>query len=360
MTIPIQSSYGAMKYPLSFFFNGNINSKQQGASAANYRAKTDSLHISGMGKLHIRGEETGGKTLDPWARVTGGNADIHLQLADKHISRAGNLLEQMKTLAESAQNEALSDLERIDMQIEMGRLQHQLDEETLRMENTLMREAARRYGLPGAVIQVESYEDSKAYKMLERARERIVSGEEWDVSEVNTPIVRVLADGERVVLRVEAEITDDATVPTVSDILKTKGRNIMDSSSAEASAAELGGELAGLAKQREKLISFIDKNGEHTQLMDSRWISLAGSLVRNTWGFLETLHREMYAFNSGPDKDENGNYMVYKDTLIELELLDDESKSLRSKTVEGEEISEATKIHVQLNSRPVVSNVEYA
>jgi hypothetical protein len=167
------------------------------------------------------------------------------------------------------------------------------------------------------IIQVEPYEDSKAYKMLERARERILNGEEWDVSEVNTPIVRVLAGGGRAILRVEIEITDDETIPTVSDILKTKGRNIMDSSSAKISMAELDNELTKLARQREKLISFIDKNGERTQLMNSQWISQTGSLVRNTWVFLETLHREMYVFNSGEYKYENGNYMEYKDPLVQ-------------------------------------------
>ncbi|MDR1481344.1 MAG: hypothetical protein LBI74_01825, partial [Synergistaceae bacterium] len=99
-----------------------------------YQMKRDTLFLSDIGKqmrLHISEQDTPDKIADAsWSNVTNSRFNKHLQLYDKHISKAGELLEQMKEIAEAAQDASLDDLDRINLQIEMGQLQHELDTET--------------------------------------------------------------------------------------------------------------------------------------------------------------------------------------------------------------------------------------
>jgi hypothetical protein len=304
------------------------------ALASGYQAKTDSIQISAAGRqmyLHIDQKEDGGdKTKVSWKPVTNATADKTLSMTDTYISKAGKLLERMKSLAAAAQDKSLSDIDRISLQIEIGRLQHELDTETDRMELSRAGGFALEY-MGGATQSIESvlkqwhgnFEGSDAYKMLQRASERIASGEEWDVAEIATDIVKI-EDGEISYVRTEWEITDDKTVPTVSDILKARGRFIMDPDSAVLSAEELDKNLASLAKKREGLISFINKNGMNQQGSDDRenFVRASNALASNLQMFLGTLYRDMVKTTYGPPKYEDGNYVeVVTDSLpIKTEL----------------------------------------
>jgi flagellin-like hook-associated protein FlgL len=334
------SGYSATLMPAPFY-----GIKNKGTLVANYRTKVDSLKVdslflSDIGKrFHFRGAEI----TDKWSQITSSGSNWGLRAMDSHISKTGKLLENMKSLAESAQDETLTDLDRIDIQIEIGQLQHSLKNETEVLRRKLI-------GLPNTMA--DPFESTSEYKMLERARQRIVNGEKWDVAEVLTPIAAWDDELGWHVKQYELEIADDEGFATVSDYLKANGRSVMDSDSAKMSAVELEKELYGLAEQREKLIAFIDKNGGNPKESATRQIGpLSSKLVR----FLQSLSKEMHTTSTGNLKDEQGNYKEAV-TLMDTERVQDESESL-SELLEYK-TSEALKIQVRLNTRQLVGHFE--
>lgn len=284
-----------------------------------YQANADSVQISSAARqmnLHIDTEEDGDRPAMSWEPITNFTADKTVSLADEHISKTGKLLERMKALAEAAQDESLSDIDRVDLQIEMGRLQHELNTKADRM--ALGREGGfsseKENGAPESVENVikerhGSFEDSDAYKMLQRARERIANGEEWDVSEIASDIVKI-EDGEVIYVRTDWEISDDEAVQTVGDILKAKGMSVMDPESAALTAKKLDRDLASLAKKREELVAFAEKNGMNQLESDNveSFLKEAGALAFKLQRFLGTLSKDMNQTTYGATKDEDGNF----------------------------------------------------
>jgi hypothetical protein len=281
-----------------------------------------SLSVSGKQfKLHIKGEgkDTADKAGRSWERIVKEGGDKVLKLMDKHISIAGNILERMKKLTEAAQDETLSDIDRIYLQIEVGRLQHDLD-----YNNDLMEKIYLDQFKPGSEAIVSAwhgvYEDSYVYKMLERTRERIANGEEWDVAEVATGIFEIGNDmprsefalpsiPDKVLVGSEWQISDDETVPTVGEILKAKGRSVMDADAAVFSTDELEKSLTTLAEKRQQLISFVDRNGESPKGLEAAdyFQKTVSFLFQGVDSFMQSLFRVTIQNTLGPDKDEQGN-----------------------------------------------------
>jgi hypothetical protein len=277
--------------------------------------KADTLLISYRGKqmlnLLIDGKSAAEKPAVSWnAQITDSRADPTLKLLDKHIAKAGDILERMREFAKSAQDETLSDDDRLAIQMNIGMLQYELDCETEMMYSKY------HSGVAKVVLHEGRYEDTDAYKMLERAAERLANGEKWDVAEVLTPYVRTswFVDLEAEEIRntfldeFKWEVSDDPDAPTVGDVLKAKGRSVMDSEAAGVTVAELENDLSKLQRQRDKLVAFAENYGANPQGADtgdngaSKAIEL---LFAGTFDFLNTLSRDPVLYNIGPIKNQN-------------------------------------------------------
>jgi hypothetical protein len=312
--------------------------------------KADTLHLSYQGKqmfhLHISGKESDENPAVSWgAQITDSRTDPTLKLLDKHIAKAGNILERMKEVAKSAQDASLSDDDRLSLQMEMGSLQHELDCETEKMYNKFYS------GKETVALHQSNFADTDAYKMLERAAERLANGEEWNVAEVLTPVVK----GD-VIDRYEWEVTNDVNAPTVDDILKAKGRSVMDSEAARLSEAELENDLSKLLKQRDKLYSFVNRNGTEPQEMiagglpaDTPGGRMLSSLFDGTMRVLNSFSRDPVLYNIGVAKDENGNYVEFGAETDPLETKYAAGYSFAQKSVVDNALM-ATVVHSKLNS----------
>jgi hypothetical protein len=136
--------------------------------------KSDAFQLSYEAKafrFHFNDKGVADKPAVSWnEQLKNSKVDPKLKLLDQHIAKAGDILEQMRELAKSAQDEKLSDDTRLGLQIEIGRLQYELDCETDKMFSKYFSGEAR------VVLHEQKYEDTDAYKMLERAVERMAKG----------------------------------------------------------------------------------------------------------------------------------------------------------------------------------------
>jgi hypothetical protein len=275
------------------------------------------------------------------------------------MSKAGKLLERMKEIAKIAR-ETLLDEDRVELQVEMGRLQHELDRDTEVLKAKLAGDDEY-----AKVLMRSSFENTETYKMLQRARERVQNGENWNVAEIATPILKQDAESMGLMgyslLGYEWDVTDDPLVPTLGEMLNAKGRSVMDSASAVVSYEELGKEIEGLIKQRVKLVGYIEQNGGLTPKEEEANFDALHTLVSGVARFLSSLARDMVEIVTGPPKDEDGNYIVTDDPLpvvyLSQEGLErDESRGEVSEFDQktGTNEIEALKLQVQLSARPLV------
>jgi hypothetical protein len=332
---PTLSSFNRIfNSPVGTLMDGLQSGMSRKALISEYQAKADSILISRSGRqmyLHINGQKNAdNKSVSQWERITNGLTDKTIALIDTHISKAGKILERMKTLAETAKDESIADIDRVELQMEIGSLQHELDIQTELLKWRLGSDSS---GNPeSAVRQLRgNFEDTDAYGMLQRTRERIANGEEWDVAEIATDIFKIDGAWPEYV-RTDWEITDDETAPTVGDILKAKGRSVMDAKSAALSAAELEKDLTNLGERREELFSFVEKNGVNKQegSDDDSFAQRADSLAHKLVMFLGPLYREMAQTLYGPPKDEQGNYIKETMETTGLTITDNAERGVQS------------------------------
>ncbi|MDR1581128.1 MAG: hypothetical protein LBS35_12285 [Synergistaceae bacterium] len=265
--------------------------------------KSDTFQLSYQAKmmnLHISDSDKGvtDETAMSWGKqIKDSRADPKLKLLDEHITKAGKILEKMKEIAESALDETLSDSDRLALQMNMGRLQHELDCETEKLYSKY------RFGKAKVTLHEQNYEDTDAYKMLERAAERLANGEEWDVAEEWTPYGNVPENWYELGINIDNvfitgygwEISDDPDAPTVGDFLKAKGRSVMNSEAAGVSMAELEKDIEKLVKQKDSLASFAKRNGVTQQTSDtddSSFTKAMDSVYSGLFRFLNTLSRD--------------------------------------------------------------------
>lgn len=255
-----------------------------------------------------------------WQSVVGGTTNKELKWMDKHISQSGRKLDQMNALAKAAQNENLSDYDRILLQMEIGSLQHELN-----VSNNVLstvKGIAGQAGVKNPEAAAESlvrsqlghYEDTNGYKMLARALERAANGEAWDVAEIVHPIIRpndysdptVLGDA--IVVGEEWVVTRDESIPTVGEILKGRGRSLMDAGSAAVTAAELEINIRDLNAQREDLAILTEDAREAGQKAEN--LSAASVFWGKLTGFLDTLFRDAVHTTIGQTKNEEGHFVT--------------------------------------------------
>lgn len=120
--------------------------------------------------------------------------DPNIRLMNRSIKEVGNLLEEMQTLAEQALDESLSEENRIDLQIQMTRLQAQLFKKTYAMSLELASKSSGNFNMNQ--LNSIDYDEKLTLKMLERKRKRLY-GEE-------TANNGKLLIEERTMMRVEA------------------------------------------------------------------------------------------------------------------------------------------------------------
>lgn len=239
----------------------------------------DSLFLSDIGKkLSVTVRESSSlietrdaelaeiAALPPWA-----------QQADKAMAKAMDILERMQKLAIAAQNKKLSDIDRVEMQIEI---------EDLRA-NFMAIPRNLKGVRPSIVPNLADYGDygyGDYSSVLGRMRERIMNGQEWNVREAWCPesFTRVTSDenGEEVWEVVAAKawhVVDDKDiltfregenvgsgkkVLTVREVLEWATPVIvMDAESAVKGAEYLEQQMAKIQQWRDELPANLEKRG---------------------------------------------------------------------------------------------------
>ena len=144
------------------------------------RSDADTVSFSGNGKrLSLSQSEK----LSAKSEKTG-MAGTVLDLMDKSMSEVEGILDEMTSLAKSAGKEGLSDLERINKQIEMEALRSRLYSASRSMSHHLAEMSGQRTS--GELTLVDALPGiwgGDRRTLLERARDRIEKGEKWDVVE---------------------------------------------------------------------------------------------------------------------------------------------------------------------------------
>jgi hypothetical protein len=201
-------------------------------------------------------------SLPPWA-----------QRADKAMAQAIDILERMHELAIAAQDKKLSDLDRVEMQIEIEDLRANL----MAMPKSLrVGKPVARLGSVPHPVSGGSYDLGDYSSVLERMRERIMSGQEWNVREAWSPegFTRVtyddngdevweigeanawyVVDDRNVLTNREGKIVDSGKkVSTVRKILEWANPVVvMDAKSAAGGAQYLERQIASIQRWREQL-----------------------------------------------------------------------------------------------------------
>jgi len=255
--------------------NSSVNQAQQKITnrfmPGNYQ---DSYSFSSLaGKLRVQGNPVTAES------VTKPGDDKTLRMMEEQMSVVGRILAQQKNLAEMAKDETLSDLDRMDLQIEMSELQRKLTAETRRLSMQLA-------GMSPSEIYKELaplLSPSTEQGMLERARERIVNGEEWDVAEAvlfdpasfDRTVASLASDGDvtaRIAdeLKTELVTVKDESFPTVSDYLEAMNAVIiMDVESAAKGEERIDKQIQNLAEMKEEFVRFREEYGGNPKTMQS-------------------------------------------------------------------------------------------
>lgn len=254
-------------------------------SALTDRSSADTVSFSDIGKrLSFHHSENlltnTGKT---------GPANAVLALMDRSMSEVESILDEMTSLAESAGKEGLSDLDRINRQIEMEELRSRLYSASKAMAHNLAKMSGQETS--GELTLVDASPGiwgGDHRTLLERARDRIENGEKWDVVEGYRYLhtieeVRIggtdrsikVEKGERFELPDDIDpentvlccigtpaggewfVSDSKDALSVRQKIKASGTiDLMDAKSAREGAARLKVELEDMKSMREKLAAF--------------------------------------------------------------------------------------------------------
>jgi len=150
------------------------------------RRERDILDISDMGK-RLRLNSGDITKLSEVTASTGG--DSILQLMSKSMSEVEGILEKMKALAMVALDPNLSIVDRLNMQIDMEELKAKLSKSTNAMSEKFAKmsgvdmEKRKRHSFTDANVSGIGSEDMDERLLLERARDRAIKGEAWNVAE---------------------------------------------------------------------------------------------------------------------------------------------------------------------------------
>lgn len=245
------------------------------APARQARPVHDSLLLSDLGKkLSLNGGESS-SLLEGRKADSADSLPSWAQPMDKALSQTIDILERMQKLAVAAQDKKLTDLDRIEMQIEIEDLKSNLKVVPRNLRG------APPLSPDGKILLLEGPHPLGDYSSaLERARDRILNGQEWDVREAwcadgfdriiqnenGEDIWEVFAgnawhvvDDRNVLTRREGEYVDSGIkVPTVRERLeKASPVVVMDAQSAARGIDYLEERIASARKFREQLPNLI-------------------------------------------------------------------------------------------------------
>ena len=254
------------------------------ASLAPGRSGRDTLDLSAVGeRLRFQGE-----VIASWGQgVTKSGDDPVLVLMDKSLSRVGSILEQMKAITIQAESPNLTDLDRVNLQIDLRRLEKELGAARKRMSLELAGESPEKINvLLEPAVSESSEEGLTNPDLLQRMRYRAEHGERWNVAEVAQSVLKVkeVRIGDRVIpvengwenFELPADVepgslvaligdtgwmeyvaADDRELPTARQRLEAMTHLIvMDAKSAAESTRRLDDELESLGVMREELAAF--------------------------------------------------------------------------------------------------------
>ena len=283
------------------------------------RSDADTVSFSGNGKrLSLSQSEK----LSAKSEKTG-TAGTVLALMDKSMSEVESILDEMTSLAKSAGKEGLSDLERINKQIEMEALRSRLYSASRSMSHHLAEMSGQRTS--GELTLVDASPGlwgGDRRTLLERARDRIEKGEKWDVVEGYRYLhtieeVRIggtdrsikVEKGKRFELPDDIDpkkavlccigtpaggewfVSDNKEALSVRQKIKASGTiDLMDAKSAQEGVKRLEAELEDMKSMREKLAAFArDYSAEDmVQTVGENAPGGGGSLFNTVLGVMKT------------------------------------------------------------------------
>jgi hypothetical protein len=328
----------------------------------------DILNLSDIGKrLSFKTEKA---PLLEGTRKTN-NSDPILSLMDKSMTEVEEILAKMHALAVSARDDKnLSDLDRINMQIEMEELRARLNDATEAMSTKLANMSGQERNKNQIIDPTPTLDGST---VLERARARIMRGEKWDVAEgfkyhlelgelmvvgeVGERSYKVQTgehftlpediDPEKNVLLALAQpnfdnsgewyvadgefMPDGNPVPTVSQILKESGTIVlMDAKSAAEGVKRLESELEAMKAMREAFTTFSKNYTPSTPQQTANTARLTQELV-------DSLKKSKV--NGEEDGDDNKRIFSTALGVMEIEFVgggDKKPKLIRPTTPTGE------------------------
>jgi hypothetical protein len=216
------------------------------------QAAHDSLFLSDIGKRLSLGVNKA-PLLNEKQKVD--ITDPLLRQKDKYLSQQIDILEKMHELATAAQDEKLTDLERVEMQLQFEELRKNLNETAGMPREYWTKEAA-------SGDFTELFGDGSS--MVERMRNRIMNGQDWNVREAwsdHQGQWHVVDDKNANVLK--ARGSDDGTVkvedtgkkvPTVRELLEKQTSIVfMDAESAANGAKLLEQKINDVQKSRDRI-----------------------------------------------------------------------------------------------------------
>ena len=200
-------------------------------------------------------------------RLTGGNSEVQsvAELMSKSLANVESTLERMQELTQKAANDDLTALDRINMQIEFEELREKLSGASSKMNEEFARISGQKVDKPYTNLLNESPDGTK---LLERARERLLRGEDWDVAEAyayrfdeetGEEIQGVWVTGKTM-----THFIDGHELLTVKDKINgTDTVNLMSSRTAKEGIERVEEQLTQVKDMREKFSSFLmSYNGE--------------------------------------------------------------------------------------------------
>ena len=183
----------------------------------------------------------------------------------KSLSKVESTLEKMQELVKKASNTDLTALDRINMQIEYEELRETLAGASAKMNEGLAQISGQKVDKPYTNLTNASPDGTK---VLERARDRLMRGEDWDVAEAygikydeetGEEISGYWVTGKKM-----TRFIDGSELSTVKDkINATDTVNLMSSLTAKEGIERVEEQLTRVKDMREKFSSFImSYNGE--------------------------------------------------------------------------------------------------
>lgn len=209
----------------------------------------DTIAISELGRrLSIRKSH----------KLTGGPSNVSevASLMSKSLAKFDQTLTKMSELTRKASQDKLTALDRINMQIEYEELREELAGAENELNDGLAKLSGHKPKEPKDTPEIEVIGDNR--KLLERARDRLINGEDWNIAEKWEYTGEYNEDGDFKITGGGWIRDDDEGAPTVRDKIRSSGSvDLMGSVSAKEGIERIDDELAEVRDMRDYFSSFL-------------------------------------------------------------------------------------------------------